>query len=190
MLSFCSFNKYSQITAGAVRKSLKESQRLAAEKRGITALRYQVWENGKGGEQVCTSNLSREHVFIHPHRLSSTPHKILTRRRTRPLYEQWRPRNNIEKRCHTYAIDDFLSQIPGGTQLSKFDLEHSLLVPQVTALGFTNIVHAFNMSDGSNAKLLVVMCNVDTQNMNAGPSAIWTDFLAKFQRWGWRCFGS
>ncbi|KAJ3888853.1 mitochondrial ATP synthase epsilon chain-domain-containing protein, partial [Lentinula edodes] len=46
------FNKYSQITAGAVRKSLKESQRLAAEKRGITALRYQVWENGKGGEQV------------------------------------------------------------------------------------------------------------------------------------------
>ncbi|KAJ3930844.1 MAG: mitochondrial ATP synthase epsilon chain-domain-containing protein [Lentinula lateritia] len=46
------FNKYSQITASAVRKSLKESQRLAAEKRGITALRYQVWENGKGGEQI------------------------------------------------------------------------------------------------------------------------------------------
>ncbi|KAF8824239.1 hypothetical protein HHX47_DHR8000453 [Lentinula edodes] len=45
------FNKYSQITAGAVRKSLKETQRLAAEKRGLTALRYQVWENGKGGEQ-------------------------------------------------------------------------------------------------------------------------------------------
>ncbi|KAJ3860149.1 mitochondrial ATP synthase epsilon chain-domain-containing protein [Lentinula novae-zelandiae] len=46
------FNKYSQITAGAVRKSLKETQRLAAEKRGLTSLRYQVWENGKGGEQV------------------------------------------------------------------------------------------------------------------------------------------
>ncbi|KAJ3713988.1 mitochondrial ATP synthase epsilon chain-domain-containing protein [Lentinula guzmanii] len=46
------FNKYSQITAGAVRKSLKETQRLAAEKRGLTALRYQVWENGKGGEQI------------------------------------------------------------------------------------------------------------------------------------------
>ncbi|KAF9069986.1 mitochondrial ATP synthase epsilon chain-domain-containing protein [Rhodocollybia butyracea] len=46
------FNKYSQITASAVRKSLKEEQRLASEKRGITALRYQVWENGKGGNQV------------------------------------------------------------------------------------------------------------------------------------------
>ncbi|KAE9393680.1 hypothetical protein BT96DRAFT_923892 [Gymnopus androsaceus JB14] len=46
------FNKYSQITAGAVRKSLQETQRLAAEKRGVTAVRYQVWENGKGGEQV------------------------------------------------------------------------------------------------------------------------------------------
>ncbi|THU99954.1 hypothetical protein K435DRAFT_855197 [Dendrothele bispora CBS 962.96] len=46
------FNKYSQITAQAVRSSLKETQRLAAEKRGFTALRYQKWENGKGGEQV------------------------------------------------------------------------------------------------------------------------------------------
>ncbi|KAJ4002303.1 hypothetical protein F5050DRAFT_1559132 [Lentinula boryana] len=43
------FNKYSQIIAGVVRKSLKETQRLAAD---LTALRYQVWENGKGGEQV------------------------------------------------------------------------------------------------------------------------------------------
>ncbi|KAF5345531.1 hypothetical protein D9758_011991 [Tetrapyrgos nigripes] len=46
------FNKYSQITAQAVRNSLKDTQRLAAEKRGLTALRYQKWENGKGGEQV------------------------------------------------------------------------------------------------------------------------------------------
>ncbi|KAL0573894.1 hypothetical protein V5O48_008042 [Marasmius crinis-equi] len=46
------FNKYSQITAQAVRSCLKESERLAAEKRGLTALRYQKWENGKGGEQV------------------------------------------------------------------------------------------------------------------------------------------
>ncbi|EEB89596.1 hypothetical protein MPER_12287 [Moniliophthora perniciosa FA553] len=30
----------------------KETQRLAAEKRGLTALRYQQWEDGKGGEQV------------------------------------------------------------------------------------------------------------------------------------------
>ncbi|KLO14198.1 hypothetical protein SCHPADRAFT_873022 [Schizopora paradoxa] len=49
---FFSFNKYSQITARAVRQSLKETERAAAEKRGLTALRYQNWENGKGGEQV------------------------------------------------------------------------------------------------------------------------------------------
>ncbi|KAH8117274.1 mitochondrial ATP synthase epsilon chain-domain-containing protein [Phellopilus nigrolimitatus] len=46
------FNKYSQITARAVRQSLKESERVKAEKHGVTALRYQNWENGKGGEQV------------------------------------------------------------------------------------------------------------------------------------------
>ena len=46
------FNKYSQICARAVRQSLKENERIAAEKRGITNLRYQNWENGKGGEQV------------------------------------------------------------------------------------------------------------------------------------------
>jgi len=49
---YFSFNKYSQITARAVRQSLKETERVAAEKRGLTALRYQNWENGKGGEQV------------------------------------------------------------------------------------------------------------------------------------------
>ncbi|KAK7030421.1 hypothetical protein VNI00_014165 [Paramarasmius palmivorus] len=50
--SVFTFNKYSQITANAVRSSLKESQRLAAEKRGLTALRYQQWQDGKGGEQI------------------------------------------------------------------------------------------------------------------------------------------
>jgi len=35
-----------------VRQSLKESERLKAEKRGLTALRYQNWENGQGGEQI------------------------------------------------------------------------------------------------------------------------------------------
>ena len=51
-LWFCSYNKYTQIAARAVRQSLKEEQRVAAEKRGTTALRYQHWEDGKGGEQV------------------------------------------------------------------------------------------------------------------------------------------
>jgi hypothetical protein len=46
------YNKYTQIAARAVRLSLKENERLAAEKRGLTALRYQHWESGKGGEQV------------------------------------------------------------------------------------------------------------------------------------------
>lgn len=47
-----SYNKYAQITARAVRASLKEEERLAAEKRGVSTLRYQQWENGKGGSQV------------------------------------------------------------------------------------------------------------------------------------------
>ncbi|EIM89649.1 uncharacterized protein STEHIDRAFT_51293 [Stereum hirsutum FP-91666 SS1] len=49
---FFTFNKYSQISARAVRNSLNESERVVAEKRGLTALRYQHWEDGKGGEQV------------------------------------------------------------------------------------------------------------------------------------------
>jgi F-type H+-transporting ATPase subunit epsilon len=49
------YNKYTQIAARAVRQSLKENERVAAEKRGLTALRYQHWEGGKGGEQVAFS---------------------------------------------------------------------------------------------------------------------------------------
>ena len=47
-----SYNKYAQITARALRNSLKEEERLAAEKRGLTTVRYQKWENGVGGPQV------------------------------------------------------------------------------------------------------------------------------------------
>ncbi|KAJ7271023.1 mitochondrial ATP synthase epsilon chain-domain-containing protein [Mycena rebaudengoi] len=50
--SVFTYNKYTQITARAVRNSLQETQRLAAEKRGLTALRYQTWENGQGGVQT------------------------------------------------------------------------------------------------------------------------------------------
>ncbi|KAF7326677.1 hypothetical protein MVEN_02604900 [Mycena venus] len=50
--SVFTFNKYTQITARAVRNSLQEGPRLAAEKRGLTALRYQNWENGEGGTQT------------------------------------------------------------------------------------------------------------------------------------------
>ena len=62
--SFCHyrFNKYSQITARAVRQSLKETERVKAEKRGLTILRYQNWQDGKGGEQVCISFLPHDLV--------------------------------------------------------------------------------------------------------------------------------
>ena len=62
--SFCHyrFNKYSQICARAVRQSLKETERVKAEKRGQTILRYQNWQDGKGGEQVCISFLPHDLV--------------------------------------------------------------------------------------------------------------------------------
>ncbi|THH29832.1 hypothetical protein EUX98_g4340 [Antrodiella citrinella] len=46
------YNKYSQIAARALRQSLQEEHRVAAEKHGLTILRYQKWENGVGGQQV------------------------------------------------------------------------------------------------------------------------------------------
>ncbi|KAI0253475.1 mitochondrial ATP synthase epsilon chain-domain-containing protein [Lactifluus subvellereus] len=56
---FFTYNKYTQIAARAVRQSLKENERVAAEKRGLTAVRYQHWEGGKGGEQVRSLTPSR-----------------------------------------------------------------------------------------------------------------------------------
>jgi F-type H+-transporting ATPase subunit epsilon len=51
------YNKYTQIVARALRQSLNETERVGAEKRGLTALRYQRWEDGKGGQQVCSRPL-------------------------------------------------------------------------------------------------------------------------------------
>jgi F-type H+-transporting ATPase subunit epsilon len=48
----CRYNKAIQIASRALRASLKEESRVAAEKRGVTLVRYQKWENGSGGEQV------------------------------------------------------------------------------------------------------------------------------------------
>ncbi|KAJ7353242.1 hypothetical protein DFH08DRAFT_956314 [Mycena albidolilacea] len=45
---FTSYNNYRARRAQLV----QENQRLAAEKRGLTALRYQNWENGEGGVQT------------------------------------------------------------------------------------------------------------------------------------------
>lgn len=47
------YNKYASITARAVRASLKEEERVVAEKRSLTNARYQKWENGVGGQYVC-----------------------------------------------------------------------------------------------------------------------------------------
>ncbi|KAG8856758.1 hypothetical protein FRB96_006261 [Tulasnella sp. 330] len=47
-----SYNRYSQIAARAVRQSLVEAERLKAEKRGTSTLKFQKWEDGTGGEQV------------------------------------------------------------------------------------------------------------------------------------------
>jgi F-type H+-transporting ATPase subunit epsilon len=53
-----SYNKFAQITARAVRSSLKDDLRVAAEKRGQTNVRYQQWQDGKGGAQVrCVLNV-------------------------------------------------------------------------------------------------------------------------------------
>ncbi|KZV71828.1 hypothetical protein PENSPDRAFT_684186 [Peniophora sp. CONT] len=57
---FFSFNKYSQIAARAVRQSLNETERVAAERRGLTDVRYQKWESGKGGEQVVLNPKAEE----------------------------------------------------------------------------------------------------------------------------------
>ncbi|EDR06564.1 uncharacterized protein LACBIDRAFT_300113 [Laccaria bicolor S238N-H82] len=46
------YNKFASITARAVRSSLKEEERLLAEKRGLTSVRYQKWANGVGGVQT------------------------------------------------------------------------------------------------------------------------------------------
>ena len=54
LISIASYNKFAQITARAMRASLKDDHRVAAERRGVTSLRYQQWENGLGGQQVWT----------------------------------------------------------------------------------------------------------------------------------------
>ncbi|EAW06426.1 ATP synthase subunit epsilon family protein [Aspergillus clavatus NRRL 1] len=44
------YNRYLAVAARAVRRSLKEGPRLAAERRGQMELRFAKWENGKQGD--------------------------------------------------------------------------------------------------------------------------------------------
>ncbi|WWC67829.1 uncharacterized protein I206_101746 [Kwoniella pini CBS 10737] len=48
---FMSWNKYTQVASRALRQALTETDRVAAEKRAAIGVRYQLWENGQGGEQ-------------------------------------------------------------------------------------------------------------------------------------------
>ncbi|CAE6465572.1 unnamed protein product [Rhizoctonia solani] len=45
-----SYNRYSLIAGRALARSLKEDARIAAEKRGLSSLKYQTWEAGKASE--------------------------------------------------------------------------------------------------------------------------------------------
>ncbi|KAL4896885.1 mitochondrial ATP synthase epsilon chain-domain-containing protein [Aspergillus ambiguus] len=44
------YNRYLAVAARAVRRSLKEGPRVAAERRGQMDLRFAKWENGKQSE--------------------------------------------------------------------------------------------------------------------------------------------
>ncbi|KZZ98686.1 mitochondrial ATP synthase epsilon chain domain-containing protein [Moelleriella libera RCEF 2490] len=44
------YNRYLAIAARAVRRSLKDDKRIAAERRGEMELRFAKWSNGKQGE--------------------------------------------------------------------------------------------------------------------------------------------
>lgn len=46
------YSKYTSVAARAVRNSLKETERVAAERRSLQELRYQKWHNGEASEQV------------------------------------------------------------------------------------------------------------------------------------------
>ncbi|KAH8704030.1 mitochondrial ATP synthase epsilon chain-domain-containing protein [Talaromyces proteolyticus] len=52
------YNRYLAVAARTVRRSLKDGPRLAAERRGVTDLKFAKWENGKQGEpkQVGAAN--------------------------------------------------------------------------------------------------------------------------------------
>ncbi|KAG9082704.1 hypothetical protein FRC07_014128 [Ceratobasidium sp. 392] len=45
-----SYNAYSIIAGRALVRSLNENARVAAEKRGLSALKFQTWEAGKASE--------------------------------------------------------------------------------------------------------------------------------------------
>ncbi|KAH8915785.1 hypothetical protein BT69DRAFT_1356300 [Atractiella rhizophila] len=60
MSSKLSFFKRSSVAARALRQVLKEEKRLEAERRGDMGLRYQIWKDGKAGEQTWVKKPAEE----------------------------------------------------------------------------------------------------------------------------------
>ena len=64
-----SYNRYASICSATIRKSLKESARIQAEKRGELELRYAKWENGVSAELLIARLRTREtDKAYQPHR--------------------------------------------------------------------------------------------------------------------------
>ncbi|KAL5360710.1 mitochondrial ATP synthase epsilon chain domain-containing protein [Aspergillus floccosus] len=56
------YNRYLAVAARAVRRSLKEGPRVAAERRGQMDLRFAKWENGKQGEPRSLAQANTEAI--------------------------------------------------------------------------------------------------------------------------------
>ncbi|CEJ61188.1 Putative Mitochondrial ATP synthase epsilon chain domain-containing protein [Penicillium brasilianum] len=56
------YNRYLAIAARTVRRSLKETPRLNAERRGQMDLRFAKWENGKQGDVRSLAQANNEAV--------------------------------------------------------------------------------------------------------------------------------
>ncbi|EMF15449.1 uncharacterized protein SEPMUDRAFT_147336 [Sphaerulina musiva SO2202] len=54
------YNRYLAVASRVVRRSLKEDQRLKAERRGEMDLRFAKWENGKQQEVVSVEGANAE----------------------------------------------------------------------------------------------------------------------------------
>ncbi|KAL1889225.1 ubiquinol-cytochrome c reductase core subunit 1 [Ceratocystis pirilliformis] len=50
-----SYNRYLAVAARALRRSLKEDKRIAAERRAESDLKFSAWTNGKAGEAKAVS---------------------------------------------------------------------------------------------------------------------------------------
>ena len=119
------YNRYASICAATVRKSLKESARLQAEKRGELELRYAKWENGVSFPRQCAGrSLAADRRFG---RQASRDHT-----RTWPTW--WRSRRGtipstaLQKRCATlvryvivYTTPDRRPALPQGPSAFKVD---------------------------------------------------------------------